>query len=295
MKRARRFTRSGGFHRTGGFTLVELLVVIGIIALLISILLPALGRARENAKRVQCASNLRQVGLASVNYANDNKGALPPYRQDKGSPTYDLSGSFNYLYTQDFGPTGVTNDPGALIGRLIRTKYINAKEEKNYYLCPAVTAVSAMDDGGWYRASYYYNGHMKWVKDSGGNKYMQPWWKKINNFGKVPKGAILAWTPFNGDQTITFHNIPRALASDPLYDVQYATHLNGKSRAWNLLFSDGSVRIVACDSRVGRAGGKWERYLDHLGLLEALATGEQVDLNGAWQNKEYNAIPYLNN
>lgn len=59
------------------FTLVELLVVIGVIALLISILLPTLSRARESAREVQCASNMRQMGLALFMYADAFKGMMP--------------------------------------------------------------------------------------------------------------------------------------------------------------------------------------------------------------------------
>jgi prepilin-type N-terminal cleavage/methylation domain-containing protein/prepilin-type processing-associated H-X9-DG protein len=71
-------------HRA--FTLVELLVVIGIIAVLISLILPALRVAHDQAQNVQCANNLRQLGIAATNYASSNDGVLPITAENVNPP-----------------------------------------------------------------------------------------------------------------------------------------------------------------------------------------------------------------
>ncbi len=84
------------------FTLVELLVVIGIISVLIAMLLPALNKARESAQRISCASNLRQVAMAWIAYTSDYKGVLPlvsANRWDSSIPAAD-----NYLWPSMLKP-----------------------------------------------------------------------------------------------------------------------------------------------------------------------------------------------
>jgi prepilin-type N-terminal cleavage/methylation domain-containing protein/prepilin-type processing-associated H-X9-DG protein len=97
-----------------GFTLVELLVVIGIIAILISLLLPALGKARGAARSVQCMSNMRQAGLVLMTFANDNGGRYPGGgRQASGSLTWQDMVNEVYFKGQRALPRLITELNGA--------------------------------------------------------------------------------------------------------------------------------------------------------------------------------------
>jgi prepilin-type N-terminal cleavage/methylation domain-containing protein/prepilin-type processing-associated H-X9-DG protein len=135
------------FSRSRGFTLVELLVVIGIIALLISILLPALSKAQESAKRVSCLSNLRQLGGAMVMYLTANRGNFP-----RSAPYTDIPKD-NYDWVSWL--PGADPKDGALV------PYLGGFMKK-IYLCPTddVNAHTAASGHPRYPYSYSMNSRL---------------------------------------------------------------------------------------------------------------------------------------
>ncbi len=106
-------------RRQKAFTLVELLVVIGIIAVLVSLLLPSLNRARAQAQQTQCASNMRQTGLGLQMYVNENKGWLPPLSPNDAQAPGAVALPSAVECTTDFGQEVVYSHFPNFLGSLI--------------------------------------------------------------------------------------------------------------------------------------------------------------------------------
>ena len=212
-----------------GFTLVELLVVIGIIALLISILLPALGRAREAAARTACMSNVRQLYMAMALYANDYKLWLPPNghadirpsRLDFDETTFGNQSAWGRLHFMKYIPN---SEPA----RTTKVLFCPAPRVNQYSITGPTTGIDAGYQVGYSR--YYLMGTLA------GTTYKSP---KMS----VPFDSTKGSFKFDATKALLFENIytTNAALRDSSRSAPWEFHGNaGLSVAWG----DGHVSFV---------------------------------------------------
>ena len=246
--------------RRAGFTLVELLVVIGIIALLISILLPALTTARRQAQTIVCKSNLQQINLATRMYANDNRDHYP-----SDSSAKELMGG--WYYRRAPGRTGENNLGGSsgfvassapeiygLPAVLQRTRYLNAGTDlRSAWVCPL--AVEWMQAAG---NTYMWEFSKVWVTDTTSTDRGKTAWQPPRSAATYDMSKRY-WVRDNTDCYAAATGVIKGTGS-PAYTItnndrpkMYRHKLN-RAIAINVLYMDGHVNIA---SAVQNVNNQW--------------------------------------
>ena len=226
---------------SAGFTLVELLVVIGIIALLIAMLLPALNKARQQAKTVACLANLRSIGQSINIYAVNCKGSLPIGYYDGSVPVG--SPNVNYVNGTDWALLLMSNVLGKGDGTYGTQNGTDSSSLQSMFVCPAATE----NPTGTTNRRLHYACHprlMPSLSDVDQSVAVNPPLLTPYKIGSIKRSSQIAliWDAnqdFTDPQTPgNAHAVSRAIDS---YGLFRSDSQNGRS--WNYLLDNGVIKL----------------------------------------------------
>ena len=266
--------------RKSGFTLIELLVVIAIIAILAAILFPVFARARENARRSSCQSNLKNIGLGVIQYVQDSDERLPPKGVITGGPAGALQ---TYIKSKQVfqcpSDADAADDNASSYGENDKVFLASGTEAMSTFNATALQVIDFDSSPRHFEGANqgYLDGHVKWKKgagnasgaegvDGGGGGGGAP--SNPDVTGTVPPGFVLANlidasnTPVYTDSDCTTA-VPCLMNSGTTYvtiGVSNSSSTETYVVTWAVEGQDRSSdprSLAPGESHVGNGGGDW--------------------------------------